>query len=77
MDLTGMSESILERAVAKFLAVPAQRFLRMKRGVSLLIAAGDRDDVGNIIQGAYQSPLLVQWSRASSRRLQIELVRFS
>ena len=77
MDLTGMSESILERAVAKFLAVPARRFLRMKRGVSLLIADGDRDEVGSIIQGRYQSPLLVQWSHASSRRLQVELIRFA
>ena len=38
MELTGLSESILERAVAKFLAAPARRFLRMKRSVDLLVS---------------------------------------
>jgi len=78
MDLTGMSESILERAVAKFVATPARRFLRIKRSVNLLITDGDKGEAGDIVQGTYQSPVLVQWNKAGSqsRNLQIQLYRF-
>ena len=78
IELTGMSESIVERAVAKFLAAPAQRFLRIKRSVNLLITDGDKGEAGDIVQGTYQSPVLVQWNKAGnqSRKLQIQLYRF-
>jgi thiamine phosphate synthase YjbQ (UPF0047 family) len=79
IEVTGMSESILERAVAKFLAAPAQRFLRIKRSVNLLISDHDRDEAGQIVQGTYQSPVLVQWKKAAgqSHRLQVQLHRFA
>ena len=76
-DRVGMSESIVERVVARFMAVPAARFLRMKRGVSMLIH-GDRK-TGPIVHGTYQSPILVQWRKADAgvRRLEIRVYRFS
>ena len=79
IDVTGMSESIIERAVARFLAAPAKRFLRMQRSINLLVTDEDRNQVGDIVQGTYQSPVLVQWKKPSgtSRPLQVRLYRFA
>ena len=44
LDSLGATNSPLERIVDKFLAVPAARFLRMKRKVSLLVS--DREIQG-------------------------------
>jgi len=79
IDLTGMSESIVERAVAKFIAAPARRFLRLKRSINLLVTDGDKDEVGDIVQGTYQSPVLVQWNKSDSqsRQLWVQLYRFA
>lgn len=79
MDKTGISESIIERVLARFMAMPANRFLRMKRAVSLLITDEGADGNGTIVQGTYQSPVLVQWNRASGRRrrLNVQVVRFA
>ncbi len=78
IDAMGLSESLLERILNKFLAVPAERFLRMKRGVSLLVASNDQDRPGSIVEGTYQSPVVVQWRRseARTRHLNVTLVRF-
>ena len=57
--------------------MPASRFLRMKRSVSLLVS--DRDSThGAIVEGTYQSPILVQWHRGcrQSRALDVTLTRF-
>jgi thiamine phosphate synthase YjbQ (UPF0047 family) len=78
MDTFGISNSPLERIVDKFLAVPAARFLRMKRSVNLLVSEEVRGGEGRILQGRYQSPILVQWDRAPDgcRRLEATLSRF-
>lgn len=78
IDKTGLNESLVERVLDKFLSVPASRFLRMKRGVSLLVSDSDGTGTGQIVQGTYQSPILVQWrkSDAQARRLSISFVRF-
>ena len=79
MDLTGMSESLVERAVAKFIATPARRFLRIKRSVNLLVTDDGKTEVGDIVQGTYQSPVLVQWNKSDSqsRQLRVQLYRFA
>lgn len=78
LDTFGMNESMMERAINKFLAVPASRRLRMKRSVSLLVSDRDPAGEGTIVHGRYQSPILVQWkkAKAQTRRLNITLVRF-
>ena len=78
LDALGLSESLFERIINKFLAVPAARFLRMKRSVSLLVCDQDTEGKGSIIQGTYQSPILVQWKKAQAqtRQLNVTLVRF-
>jgi len=63
LDTFGLRGSIVERLLARTLAVPAARFLRMRRSVSLLVSK--RPDGSNgLIEGTYQSPILVQWQRA-------------
>jgi thiamine phosphate synthase YjbQ (UPF0047 family) len=74
LDTLGLRGSIVEKLVARTLAVPAARFFRMRRSVSLLVAARD-DGKPGIIEGTYQSPILVQWQRAprQTRMLDVTL----
>jgi thiamine phosphate synthase YjbQ (UPF0047 family) len=76
LDLTGLRESLLERLFARAMAVPAGRFLRMKRSVNLRVR--EHDGAGTIADGRYQSPILVQWHRADRRARTVEatLTRF-
>jgi thiamine phosphate synthase YjbQ (UPF0047 family) len=78
LDSMGATNSPLERIVDKFLAVPAARFLRMKRKVNLLVSDRDIQGRGRIVQGTYQSPILVQWDRAAAghRVLDVTISRF-
>ena len=65
LDITGLRESLLERLFARAIAVPAGRFLRMKRSVNLRVR--ESEGRGVIADGRYQSPILVQWHRATDR----------
>ena len=78
LDALGLSESLLERIINKFLSVPANRFLGMKRSVSLLVSQQDGDGRGSIVRGNHQSPILVQWKKAEAqtRQLKVAFVRF-
>ena len=78
LDTLGLSESLVERVIDKFIAVPAEHFLRMKRSVSLLVTEDEANGRGTIVQGRYQSPILVQWEKADrqTRRLNVTLRRF-
>ena len=79
VDALGLSESFVERLVDKFLAVPASRFLWMKRSLSLLVSDQEEDAHGSLAQGKYQSPILVQWKRPANdatRRIGMRIVRF-
>jgi hypothetical protein len=63
LDHLGLRGSLVEKLIARTVAVPAARFFRMRRSVSLLVS--DRPDGSSgIIEGTYQSPILVQWQRA-------------
>jgi hypothetical protein len=70
----GLRESAVERVLARAIALPAARFLRMKRSVSLLVSDRDSPGRGAIIDGTYQSPILVQWHRAARQTRQIDVV---
>jgi hypothetical protein len=69
-------ESVLERLVAKVMAVPARRLLRSRR---VLFLASDENDQGRarMVRGTYQSPILVQWhpSDSQTRSLDLTIVR--
>ena len=66
LDAFGLRGSIVEKVMARTLAVPAARFFRMRRSVSLLVSAGD-NSTPEIVEGLYQSPILVQWQHAPRR----------
>ena len=79
LDTFGLSESLVERMIDKFLAYPASRFLRMKRSLSMLVSDQQASGQDSILSGTYQSPILVQWkkpSRQARRRLKISIVSF-
>ncbi|HVL68380.1 MAG TPA: hypothetical protein VM364_14050 [Vicinamibacterales bacterium] len=78
VDALGLRESLVESVLSRAIAMPAARFLRMKRSVSLLVSDRDHDGRGAIVEGTYQSPILVQWHRGSApaRALDVTLTRF-
>ncbi len=76
VERLGLSESLVERLLARTMAVPANRFLRMKRSVNLLVSDDGRGK-GSVVEGTYQSTILVQWHRAprQSRLIDVVLTR--
>jgi len=78
LDAVGLGQTPVEKLLARAIAMPASRFLRMKRSVSLLISDRDRPGEGKIIEGTYQSPILVQWHRGErgARTLDVTITRF-
>ncbi len=77
VDALGLGESRAERMLARTMALPISRFFRMKRSVSLLVSTDHNTGQPAVVEGTYQSPILVQWNRASrqSRVLDITLTR--
>ena len=78
LDAVGLHESMVESVLSRAIAMPASRFLRMKRSVSLLVADRTHPNRGEIVEGTYQSPILVQWHRGhrQARVLDVTLTRF-
>jgi thiamine phosphate synthase YjbQ (UPF0047 family) len=78
LDALGLSQSPVENVLSRAIAMPASRFLRMKRSVSLLVSDRDKEGQGAVIEGTYQSPILVQWHRGArrSRVLDVTVTRF-
>ncbi len=66
LDTLGLRGSIVEKVVARTLAVPAARFFRMRRSISLLVS-DCQTRTPEIVEGVYQSPILVQWQNAPRR----------
>jgi thiamine phosphate synthase YjbQ (UPF0047 family) len=78
VDALGLRESLVESVLSRAISMPASRFLRMKRSVSLLVTDRDGSGRGTIVEGTYQSPILVQWHRGPRqvRVLEVTLNRF-
>ena len=78
LDAVGLHESMVESVLSRAIAMPASRFLRMKRSVSLFVSDRHSVDRGTIVEGTYQSPILVQWHRGNrqARVLDVTLTRF-
>jgi thiamine phosphate synthase YjbQ (UPF0047 family) len=77
MDAFHVSESVVEKILIPFLKVPA-RFLRLRRSISLLVSDADGAGRGRVVQGRYQSPILVQWQRPDNqvRHVDVTISRF-
>jgi thiamine phosphate synthase YjbQ (UPF0047 family) len=78
VDKLGLQSSFIERLMARTLEVGASRFFRMDRGVDLLVSDGRTPGKGTVVEGTYQTPILVQWRPAAgtARRVSISLTRF-
>jgi hypothetical protein len=72
LDTLRLRGSIVETLLARTLAVPAARFFRMRRSVSLLVAETDTGRL-SIVEGPYQSPILVQWQNAPRKTRMLDV----
>jgi len=78
VDALGLGASRIERLLAGALAVPAARFFRMKRAVDLLVSDSQTPGQGTVVEGIYQTPIMVQWRGApqGARVVDVTLTRF-
>ena len=68
VDVLGLPTSRIEQLVARALAVPAKRLFGVKRSIDLLVSDANPTGRAAIVEGAYQSPILIHW-RAAARRV--------
>ena len=78
VDAVGLGSSRIERIVARALEAPVSRFLRMKRSVDLLVSDTRTPGRGAVVEGTYQTPIMVQWrpARQGLRTVDVILTRF-
>lgn len=72
-DGLGLHPRCAEILVTTLLQEPTSRFFRLKRKIRVLVSQG------RIIQGTYQRPILVQWSRRQpeTRAFDVRISRFA
>ncbi len=77
MDVLGVGRSVADRILSR-LSGPAHRLFRLKRRVSYLVSSNPETGPGRIVEGEYQSPILIQHrpSESGGRRLEVVLWRF-
>lgn len=78
VEKLGLESSFIERMLARTLAVGASRLFRMDRGIDLLVSDSRQPGKGAVVEGTYQTPILVQWRPAPqpTRQIDISLTRF-
>jgi hypothetical protein len=72
MEALRLDQSSFERLVAKMLSLPARCFFRSRR-VSFLATSNDGASRPQLVRGAYQSPILVQWQSAEKQTRAIDV----
>jgi hypothetical protein len=68
-----IDESVIERWLAKLMAVPARRFMRSRK-VSFLASDLQGEGRPSLVRGTYQSPILVQWATSGGQVRQLDVV---
>jgi thiamine phosphate synthase YjbQ (UPF0047 family) len=78
VEKLGLQASFIERMLARTLEVGASRLFRMDRGIDLLVSDSRTPGKGAVVEGTYQTPILVQWRTAPEtvRNVDISLTRF-
>ncbi|MGQ4809235.1 hypothetical protein NKDENANG_02650 [Candidatus Entotheonellaceae bacterium PAL068K] len=78
MDNLQISRSAVDKALS-YVSVPVSRIFRLKRQISLLISNSGKTGPGRIVQGTYQSPILLQYrsTQKGFRGLDITLWNFA
>jgi hypothetical protein len=77
VEALGLEASRIERLLARTLEAPASRFLRMRRSVDLVVSDSNQSGRGAIVEGTYQTPILLQWRPAQGavRQIDVRLTR--
>ena len=77
LDAVPVGRSLADKFMS-VLSTPASRMLRLKRKISLLVSTSPETGPARIVQGTYQSPILVQHHPACRgvRYLDIVVRRF-
>lgn len=77
MDVLGVGRAVSDRILSR-LAGPASLIFRLKRQVSFPVVDGTGSRCGRIVQGRYQSPILIQHRTAEggARRVEVAVWRF-
>jgi hypothetical protein len=77
MDNVQIGRSLIEKGLS-FLSGPASRLFRLKRDIHLFISGSGEAGGERIMQGLYQSPILIQHQQADTgvRGLEITLWAF-
>jgi len=78
MDQVPIGRSVIDR-IFSVLSTPAKRMLRLKRYIRLLVSDSEATGSDRIVQGTYQSPILVQHHPAEDgvRYMDVTLRRFT
>lgn len=77
VEALGLEASRIETLLARTLEKPASRFLQMRRSVDLVVSDTNQPGRGAIVEGTYQTPILMQWRPAPGavRRVEARLTR--
>lgn len=77
LDALKLTDSTFERLLHRLMAAPAARRLRFKRRISIPVSSRPGNGP-QLVQGRYQSPILIQWSSTPrrARTLHLRLHRF-
>ena len=78
VDVLGLPTSRIEKWVARALSVPADRLFGVKRSIDLLVSDDNSAGRDAIVQGTYQSPILIHWrgARERVRTVNVSLTQF-
>ena len=78
VDVLGLPTSRIEQWAARALAKPAERLFGVKRSVDLLVSDANPAGSTTIVEGTYQSPILIHWRGAASgaRTVRASLTEF-
>ena len=78
VDALGLPTSRIEQWVARALAAPADRLFGVKRSIDLLVSDETPGGRTAIVEGTYQSPILIHWRGASQqeRTVSVSLTQF-
>ena len=77
-DKYDINKSVLEEIFSRFFAFSVDRFFHMKQSASLLVTNNQKGEPAQVVQGRYQSPILVQWEPAKNqvRNVTLKITRF-
>ena len=71
----GLHGSLVEKVLARTLAMPASRMFRVRRSISLLVAER-ADGTSGPVEGVYQSPILIQWQSVKRRVRELDVTLY-